>query len=893
MRDHTPSERQQYDDFFITVESDAEKKVRLSVASPAGEGRDLLRFSMSDDELERLTKTPKAWRPGGHGKDGEALPRNHRQLGQELFDALFPSGLRTLLDQSLGQAEARRRGLRVRLCLDVDDPQKRRISALPWELLSRDRKNFLTLNLRTSLVRHLEVAKPAGDRPRLRELRILAVLANPEEQPALDLESEWRVLDEIWSEHPCVELIRLENPSLDTLLTKLEGGTFHALHFMGHGGYDPDQREWILCFCGENGGTDYVPASALGEVLADFDRPLRLVVLNACESARLGQHAPEGTSPGGGIAAALTTAGLPAVVAMQAPISDRAAIEFSKGLYHRLAAGDPLERAVTTARRRIRSHERRGIVKPVEWATPVVFLRTADSDLFEVAQENEGVAEPKNWHLSWLGLAVLTGGGTGLALLAGLGSLWIWDSPSFHYTGAVTGGALGGLGWLGRRLWILYESKARASDFSRVIAARPMWLALLFALPVLALGAWAGLGLTRLQELRCAPLGPLPPGVRRVALEPWRMIGATAEELIWSHELADELAEKLGRIENLQVLVWPAPTPQDFDRRCVDLTLSGRLWLDRGIHLRATLTDSQLRDSTVARLGQAEDFGDLDRLINGLILDMVDTLELELSLEKHQLLEVPTTMVPQARHLYRLGVLASLEGSLDEAESRFRDALLLDASYTSALNHLGLLLTHRGRPGAAIELFRRAIRIAPHRASYHFNLGVALEKSVMTGLSPAKEPREVSPLREVVEAYQKSIQLNPVDAQVYNKLGFTLLKLGELDRAREVLEGGWSLVSEKALLPVFEKNLGWLALEENAPEEALTHLNHAIRLRPGYAEAHYLLARSLERLARKRNIEVREACAAWRHYLEIAEDDTQDSLRRDALERLERLSCDN
>jgi len=74
-------------------------------------------------------------------------------------------------------------------------------------------------------------------------------------------------------------------------------------------------------------------------------------------------------------------AGVPAVVAMQFPISDQAAIAFTDCLYPRLAQGLPLDTAVGEARKAIRIADRSSL----EWATPVLFMRTPDGKLFDFA----------------------------------------------------------------------------------------------------------------------------------------------------------------------------------------------------------------------------------------------------------------------------------------------------------------------------------------------------------------------------------------------------------------------------------------------------------------------------------------------------------------------------
>jgi hypothetical protein len=98
---------------------------------------------------------------------------------------------------------------------------------------------------------------------------------------------------------------------------------------------------------------------------------LRLVVLNCCEGAR-GTADDGRASP----AAALVQCGIAAVVAMQFPISDSAAIQLAGGFYDKLADGWPLEAALTFARQMIQ------VKSPTEWGIPALFTSVKSGQLF-------------------------------------------------------------------------------------------------------------------------------------------------------------------------------------------------------------------------------------------------------------------------------------------------------------------------------------------------------------------------------------------------------------------------------------------------------------------------------------------------------------------------------
>ncbi len=117
-------------------------------------------------------------------------------------------------------------------------------------------------------------------------------------------------------------------------------------------------------------------AERLSVMLQDH-RSLRLVVLNSCEGART----DETDSYSGAAQSLIRQATIPAVIAMQYRIADKAAIDFSNHFYSGLASGLPIEAAVSHGRTAIFAEG-----NDVEWGTPVLFMRADDGQLFERPQ---------------------------------------------------------------------------------------------------------------------------------------------------------------------------------------------------------------------------------------------------------------------------------------------------------------------------------------------------------------------------------------------------------------------------------------------------------------------------------------------------------------------------
>jgi len=166
-----------------------------------------------------------------------------------------------------------------------------------------------------------------------------------------------------------VNLSLLKGGSLVNLCEQLRG--VHVLHFIGHGTFNEQLKEGELLFEDDHGGPDRVSGRKLATALRNR-QDLRLIVLNACEGARGGESAFTG------VAESLVRSGVPAVVAMKSTVTDRAALLFSRHFYEEVAQELPIDAALAEARNAIYTKDRQGI----EWATPVLFMRSPDGHLF-------------------------------------------------------------------------------------------------------------------------------------------------------------------------------------------------------------------------------------------------------------------------------------------------------------------------------------------------------------------------------------------------------------------------------------------------------------------------------------------------------------------------------
>lgn len=381
--------RIEHEDFVVQIGPGWEGQLAVRVvASPAGEGGAPFQLPWTGMEWLRLRAGLRraARHLAFNDADEAAQIPAPREVGAALFQALFAGQVGQLLASSLGMVGDRGLRLRLRFQLDLEDPRLPLLHSLPWELLYQpDTRDFLALSRRTPVVRSLEIPRPAAPLALPSPLRILVV---PGFADSLDLEEEQRQIRNAWKDLPGVEVVCLKAAETTALRQALLGAPFHILHFLGHGELDPATGQGVLFLAGPDGGPVPLSGEALATLLKDF-RALRIVFLNACETGRMPDGAEQ--DPYAGLAAALVLGGLPAVLAMQLPIADEAAIVFSRTIYRRLAAGDPIEAAVTEGRQALY------VASPdsAEWAIPVLFSRIPDGRIFVPSAEISPVPGPQ------------------------------------------------------------------------------------------------------------------------------------------------------------------------------------------------------------------------------------------------------------------------------------------------------------------------------------------------------------------------------------------------------------------------------------------------------------------------------------------------------------------
>ncbi len=330
------------------------------IQSPAGEGNSFCTLDPVTDLSNALGAL------AARESDAASLV----ELGAFLFDELLSGDVLELYRASLSLVRSQGKALRIRLRTAAAE-----MAALPWEFLyDSSERAFLAASSETALVRYIPLRLPARPTTIQGPLRLLAVIAAPNDLQPVDVERERAMLRSALagaiSQYP-VDLQFVEHATVAAINAAMRSFRPHIFHFIGHAAHDG--MHTVVMLEDEAQGAHAVDEVVFQEFFAGVQEA-RLAVLNACQStALLSDKAFIGLAP------RLLQRQLAAVVGMQHPISDAAALIFTREFYRSIALGYPIDAAISEARKGI--YQELGQDAP-DWGAPVLFLRAQDGQLF-------------------------------------------------------------------------------------------------------------------------------------------------------------------------------------------------------------------------------------------------------------------------------------------------------------------------------------------------------------------------------------------------------------------------------------------------------------------------------------------------------------------------------
>ncbi len=205
-------------------------------------------------------------------------------------------------------------------------------------------------------------------------LRVLLVVSAPYDDDLGYVISDGvlEAIEKLAERYP-IQIDSLNQPTIDNFLDKIEEIKPHVLHFIGHGQFNKAEGNGEIALLDIDGrSARWVKDRDFAEYFVHMRSIPRLVFLHICEGGAVDLDANYA-----GLAPQLIRTGIQAVVAMQYPISNDAAIIFSRTFYSTLAKGEPVDIAIQEGRYRItisisKAHDSR------VFGIPVLYMRSRD-----------------------------------------------------------------------------------------------------------------------------------------------------------------------------------------------------------------------------------------------------------------------------------------------------------------------------------------------------------------------------------------------------------------------------------------------------------------------------------------------------------------------------------
>ncbi|MGC1307283.1 MAG: CHAT domain-containing protein [Phormidesmis sp.] len=355
----------------------AEEKVRWPVAEWLKQTKELMHDPLLGllQGQTRHTLPTRAGQPGRRSQSDEAAIATLVNLGQTLHDKLFQGQLHDSWVTAQGVAQNRQQWLRLRIGM-----KDNRLQQLPWEALHAGTRPLATgtdvifsryiLDRRQGHSLQPTKASDSGS-----HLRILMVIASPDDQERLELKQEvYHLRSELHPEGADddgalldVQLKILEQPGRAELTQELERGNYQVLHYAGHSNLGNEGGDLYLV-SRQTGLTERLSGEDLAGLLVNTG--IKLAVFNSCRGAY-----SAGTEAGWqerNLAQALVNRGVPGVIAMTERIPDHVAITFTQLLYRNLKKGQSIDLSLNRTRQGLisayGSHQ-------FYWALPTLYMQ--------------------------------------------------------------------------------------------------------------------------------------------------------------------------------------------------------------------------------------------------------------------------------------------------------------------------------------------------------------------------------------------------------------------------------------------------------------------------------------------------------------------------------------
>ena len=182
-----------------------------------------------------------------------------------------------------------------------------------------------------------------------------------------------------------------------------------------------------------------------------------------------------------------------------------------------------------------------------------------------------------------------------------------------------------------------------------------------------------------------------------------------------------------------------------------------------------------------------------------------------------------------AETAYLAGNALLQAGKIDQAMTKYREALNINANHVQALNSLATAFFQSSDFSEAEKNYKRVIQLQPDFAPAHNNLGSLYQKQKQNGLA--------------LQHYREAVRLNPRYSKAYNNIGVMLRSRREFVDAEKNFRKAIDIDSQ---LVEAHFNLGTVLDATQQPNEAMDCYKNAIRLNDRYGPAYLRLGMQFE-----------------------------------------------
>ena len=372
--------------FRITINS--KERLSINIEEPNGSRQFSADFGYSEALVQKIADFQKKAR---EQKPTDLSDEDVRQLGEQLFAAIFDKQLQGEFEKLYKKVVADKDLLRIEL--DIDEEYLPQVAAFPWEFMRPKTGTAVLLSASPHLILsrrpRLHMAAPRLALAKEDKIRVLLVVSYPGDRLDAELGPVLYqpVHDALQKLHDApdsqIEFFFSKNAQAKELDRLLKAHKPHIFHFIGHGRLHqetenaPERGQLALPPEEEIfGEAQWVDADYFSRLFSENHPAPSLVLLQSCEGARLSESRAFAS-----VASRIVQQNIPAVIGMQYIVSNSTAVAFAKVFYQELGQDVPLDVAVQAARHAITQRSIQDGTR--DFATPILFMRLPDGRLFQ------------------------------------------------------------------------------------------------------------------------------------------------------------------------------------------------------------------------------------------------------------------------------------------------------------------------------------------------------------------------------------------------------------------------------------------------------------------------------------------------------------------------------